>query len=137
MDRLIVGRKLDSLRRCLERVRSKCPDDATKLAADADLQDIVVLNLSRAVQLCVDIALHVSSDHAEAPPESMGETFAQLAAEGVICQELAIRLQKAVGFRNIAVHNYSAIDWEIVHAIATLHLVDFEDYARAVAAVES
>ena len=29
-----------------------------------------------------------------------------------------------------AVHNYSAIDWAIVHAIATRHLGDFEAFAR-------
>ncbi|MBN8726451.1 MAG: hypothetical protein J0H15_01940 [Xanthomonadales bacterium] len=53
MDPLIVARKLDSLQRCLQRVREKCPENPAHLAADPDLQDIVVLNLSRAVQLCV------------------------------------------------------------------------------------
>jgi uncharacterized protein YutE (UPF0331/DUF86 family) len=43
-----------------------------------------------------------------------------------------VRLRRAVGFRNIAVHNYEAIDWAIVHAIARNHLVDFTDFARAV-----
>ncbi|MGS1013646.1 HepT-like ribonuclease domain-containing protein [Rhodanobacter sp. UC4450_H17] len=38
----------------------------------------------------------------------------------------------AVGFRNIAVHSYNAIDWAIVHAIATCHLGDFEDFARLI-----
>ncbi|MGB5851485.1 MAG: HepT-like ribonuclease domain-containing protein [Rhodanobacter sp.] len=38
----------------------------------------------------------------------------------------------AGGFRNIAVHSYNAIDWAIVHAIATCHLGDFEDFARLI-----
>lgn len=59
MDRLIVERKLDSLRRCLDRVRERCPDDVATLANNADLQDIVVLNLSRAVQICVAGASHI------------------------------------------------------------------------------
>ena len=58
MDREIVEQKLESLRRCLQRVQIKCPPDASTLEADFDLQDIVTLNLSRAVQLCVDIAAH-------------------------------------------------------------------------------
>ena len=61
MARLIVARKLDSLRRCLDRVRERCPADVATLAGDPDLQDIVVLNLSRAVQICVDLALHTLS----------------------------------------------------------------------------
>ena len=43
---------------------------------------------------------------------------------------LAARLKKAVGFRNIAMHNYEAIDWFIVHSIVTHHLKDFVDFAR-------
>jgi uncharacterized protein YutE (UPF0331/DUF86 family) len=30
------------------------------------------------------------------------------------------------------VHNYSNIDWAIVHAIATRHPGDFEAFARAI-----
>lgn len=62
----------------------------------------------------------------------MGQTFDLLAEIGVINTELAIRMKKAVGFRNIAVHNYEAINWQIVHAIATSHLNDFKDFAQAV-----
>jgi len=46
--------------------------------------------------------------------------------------ELAVRMKNAAGFRNIAVHNYEAINWQIVHAIATRHLSDFEDFARSI-----
>lgn len=130
MDRLIVTRKFDSLRRCLDRVRERCPDDVATLAGNPDLQDIVVLNLSRAVQICVDLALHTLSSLGQPAPETMGQAFDQLATIGRIPVELALRLKKAVGFRNIAVHNYSGIDWAIVHAIATRHLDDFKDFAR-------
>jgi uncharacterized protein YutE (UPF0331/DUF86 family) len=47
--------------------------------------------------------------------------------------ELAAQLRKAVGFRNIAVHNYLAIDWQIVHEIAHEHVDDFKRFAAAVA----
>ena len=38
-------------------------------------------------------------------------------------------MKKSVGFRNIAVHNYDAIDWHIVHSICRLHLGDFREFA--------
>ncbi len=41
-------------------------------------------------------------------------------------------MKKAVGFRNIAVHSYEAINWQIVHSIAKKHLVDFSEFAQAV-----
>lgn len=137
MDRLIVARKLDSLRRCLDRVRARCPADVITLASNPDLQDIVVLNLSRAVQICVDLALHMLSKMRQAAPDTMGQAFDHLADAGVIPPDLALRLKKSVGFRNIAVHNYSGIDWTIVHAIATRHLGDFDAFARAMSQDQS
>jgi hypothetical protein len=59
MDRILIERKLDSLRRCLQRVTERCPASAEALAEDLDAQDIVSLKLTRAVQLCVDLAEHV------------------------------------------------------------------------------
>ena len=64
MDTVIVDRKLDSLRRCLSRVRDKCPATADALATSPDLQDIVVLKPSRAMQRCVDLAMHALTDSA-------------------------------------------------------------------------
>jgi uncharacterized protein YutE (UPF0331/DUF86 family) len=132
MDRQVIEQKLESLRHCLRRIEAKCPPDARTLAADSDLQDIVTLNLSRAVQACVDIGAHIVSGMQVPPPDTMGQTFDLLAQAGVIPAALATRMKKAVGFRNVAVHSYEAIDWQIVHSIATKHLVDFAEFALAV-----
>ena len=53
------------------------------------------------------------------PPDTMGQTFDILAQTGLLDATLASNLKKAVGFRNIAVHNYEAINWHIVHSIVT------------------
>ncbi len=39
---------------------------------------------------------------------------------------------KAVGFRNVAVHTYQNIDWEIVYSIVTKNLTDFVDFAKII-----
>jgi len=134
MDREVIEHKLESLRRCLQRVEEKCPSDPDKLGRDPDLQDIVTLNLSRAVQLCVDLGAHVIADLDVAPPDTMGQTFDALAHAGVIPDPLTQQLKKAVGFRNIAVHHYEEIDWAIVHSIAKNHLNDFSEFAKVIAA---
>lgn len=133
MERLIVERKLDSLHRCLARIAAKCPETADALKADIDLQDVLVLNLSRAVQMCVDLATHLIVDLPLAPPGTMGEAFDRLVEGGLMDAALALRMKKAVGFRNIAVHAYDAIDWDIVFAIASRHLGDFRAFAHVVA----
>ena len=133
MDRQVVEQKLESLRRCLQRIRTKCPAEVQTLAGDVDLQDIVALNLSRAVQLAVDIGAHLIAGMDVPAPGTMGQTFDLLAQQGVLPQELAGQLKKSVGFRNIAVHNYDAINWAIVHSIVMHHLDEFTDYSRAIA----
>ena len=83
MDREVIEQKLESLRRCLRRIAEKCPTDPGKLEQDPDLQDIIVLNLTRAVQLCVDIGAHLVSSMKVSPPDTMGETFDVLTKSGI------------------------------------------------------
>lgn len=136
MDRELIAQKLESLRRALQRVNEKCPASAEILARDFDAQDIVALNLTRAVQLSVDIGSHLIACTNYPPPGTMGQVFDVLSDAGFIAPELAERMQKAVGFRNLAVHNYEAINWAIVYAIATQHLDDFKQFAGAVVTIE-
>ena len=133
MDRELVDNKLESLRRCVRRAEAKCPEQVEALTGDYDAQDILALNLTRAVQLCVDVALHLvaESEH-EPPPDTMAASFDALHRLGVLAPDLAERLRRAVGFRNVAIHNYRAIDWAIVHTICREHLGDFRAFARAV-----
>lgn len=135
MDTLILAEKLEALRRCLKRIEEKRTDTAEALQNDVDRQDILSLNLTRAIQLCVDMAAHILTDTKQPAPQSMGEAFALLAAEAIISDVLSARMQAAVGFRNIAVHNYLTIDWEIVHEITWAGLEDFLSFATAIAAL--
>ena len=132
MDRELVFSKLDALRGFVERIRGKTPASADVLSDDVDLQDIISVNLERAVQTCVDIAAHIIAGSEEPPPSTMGASFDALQHLGVIPSELALRLKMAVGFRNIAVHTYQDIDWRVVYVIATERLHDFSQYASCV-----
>jgi uncharacterized protein YutE (UPF0331/DUF86 family) len=133
MDPLIVAGKLESLRRCVARIEARRAATAADLEADVDVQDIVALNLTRAVQLCVDLALHVLSDFEVPPPETMGEAFDALADVHVISEALAQRMRSAVGFRTLAVHAYQSIDWAIVHRLSYEGVEDLRSFAAAAA----
>ena len=82
--------------------------------------------------MCVDIGTHIVAGSEYPPPATMGKTFDILFEAGIISASLADRMKKAVGFPNLAVHNYESINWSIVFAIATAHLEDFEEFAKAV-----
>jgi len=133
MDETIVLSKLESLRRCVERIRQKTPTSANELGEDYDLQDIICINLERAVQLCVDVCAHITASLDSPAPESMAAGFDQLRISGFLPADLAGRLKKVVGFRNISVHRYQEMDWVIVYSIITERLDDFADFARCIA----
>ena len=135
MDRLILAEKLESLRRCVQRVEARRTKTVDALRHDVDRQDILALNLTRAVQLCVDAAGIVIADSDEAAPQTMGQAFDALARLGAIDDALAKRMKAAVGFRNIAVHSYQTVNWDIVFAISHRGLEDFRDFAKAMGAL--
>ena len=62
----------------------------------------------------------------------MAEAFDHLHDMDILDQELAQRLKGAVGFRNVAIHNYRSIDWQIVFAIIHEHLDDFRQFAASI-----
>ncbi len=137
MDRDVTDRKLDALRRCLARLREKRPLTPEALLANPDLQDILALNLERAVQLSVDLAAMRIADLSVPAPETMGAVFEALRERGVLSAGTADRMRKAVGFRNIAVHDYQRIDWQIVFNLVHRRLEDFEAFARELCAAPS
>ena len=128
----VVRRKLESLRRCIGRIEQKKPKTVDILKTDYDIQDIISLNLERAIQLSVDIGSYLLAESEQTPPSTMGEIFSELAVAGFITEDLADKLRKAVGFRNISVHEYQNVDWDIVFSIINRNLNDFKDFMRAV-----
>ncbi|MDA1275697.1 MAG: DUF86 domain-containing protein [Verrucomicrobia bacterium] len=132
MDRHIRDSKLESLRRCVSRIVEKRPASPEELEGDYDLQDILSLNLERAVQICVDLAASMIADLDVPAPQTMAEAFEILAQNKLLSERTANRMKKAVGFRNIAVYRYQEIDWQIVFNIAHQRVADFEAFARDV-----
>ena len=137
MDRDIIMRKLDSLARCVRRIEEKRPATLDELLKDVDIQDILSINLERAVQVSVDIGAHVIADLSVPPPRTMGDVFAVLTAEKLISEESGLALQRAVGFRNLSVHAYDQVDWERVFDIVHQRLDDFRKFADAIAHIVS
>lgn len=114
--------------------RLKTPRTAKLLKMDLDAQDIVSVNLQRAVQLSVDITANVLAEQGTDVPMRMRDAFQSLADKSLIGARTAELMQKAVGFRNRAVHEYDEIDWGIVHQIATRGLDAFTTFLRELAA---
>jgi len=131
-DRELLVSKLSSIQHCIERIESKKPVTKEILFEDYDLQDILSINLERAIQLTSDIGLHILANDFQDKPGSMSAVFDGLKEHGILPDALTENLKKAVGFRNIAVHEYQKIDWNIVHSIITNNLSDFRLFVKEI-----
>lgn len=132
MDQIIVDKKIDSIIRCVERVQSRIPETENLFLNDLDAQDVLVLNITRAVQLSVDVAMHLCVTSDKAIPETMASSFDCVYHLGIIDKELVIKMKKSVGYRNIAVHNYDDIDLFLTYLIAKNYMSDFISYIKQV-----
>lgn len=131
MDKDLLQRKLEMLMRCLERIRSHKIETLEELESNLDKQESIILNLQRAVQICIDIGNHLLLDYS-ITPVTMADTFKRMAEKKLITETNASNMAKAAAFRNIAVHQYDILDNKIVLTIVKEHLQDFENFAKAV-----
>lgn len=132
LDRDMLRSRLERLSYHLRRVEEKCPDSLNELLASNDLQDILAKNVESAVQVSLDIATHICAARGRTI-EKASDAFCVLAELGVIEKELADKLVKAVGFRNVSVHRYIDTDWAIVWQIAESGVADLKEFGRRMA----
>lgn len=95
-------------------------------------QDSVVLNLQRACEASIDIANHLIKTRNIGVPQSARDSFQLLAESKCIQPTTAEMLKKMVGLRNIAVHDYQALNLDIIIAVVKKHLPDFERFCSDV-----
>lgn len=119
--------KISTIKNCLTTISKATGLNPDKLD-DVIIQDAYVLNLQRAVQACIDIAHIIISEKGYKLPTSYKESFMILNRNKVISADLAEKISKMIGFRNIAVHNYQNLSPEILKSIMVNNLKDFEEY---------
>lgn len=123
----VILAKVGNIQRCLRRI-----DEITGNNPDAldeiDKQDIFVLNLQRAIEATIDIATHIIASEGLGLATTIKENFNILRDAGIIDDELMKKLRSMVGFRNIAIHDYTSIDINILKSILKNNLKDIEEF---------
>jgi uncharacterized protein YutE (UPF0331/DUF86 family) len=120
--------KAGNVRKHLKRACEKCDPDISEFLGNRDHQDIVCFNLQMAIQNCIDIAAHVMSDQGTSVPGSVNEMFYFLEENGLLPSDVVERMVKAVGFRNLLVHEYGKLDMKEVFEIARHHASDLNQF---------
>ena len=118
--------KVAIIQRCLQRVREEYHSDPT--LENQTHQDAAVLNLQRACEAAIDLAMHTVSQRRLGVPQSSREAFSLVCSAGLISETSAERMKAMVGFRNIAVHDYRALQVPVLRKVVTDHLDDFSQF---------
>ncbi len=131
VDREVVTGKIAVIEHCLDRITEVHGARRAELLP-ADVEDITLHNLQKAIQAAIDLANHVVTAEDYGPPDSQAAVFTLLEKRGIVDPALAVHLRKMVGFRNIAVHEYETVDPAIVEAIVQHHLGDLRAFSRRI-----
>lgn len=86
-----------------------------------------------AIEACVDVAQHICAAEGWGPPADNGDAVWLCGKHGVLTTELAASMRKAVGFRNVLVHDYIEVD-DLIVVDRLRSLGDLEEFVRQVAA---
>jgi len=128
----VVLNKAAIVERCLARVREVYAGDAANLRDDLTPQDSILLNLQRACEACIDLAMHLVRKRRLGLPQESREAFALLEQAGLLAPGLARAMRAMVGFRNVAIHRYRELDLVVVSSIVRERLSDFEAFTSHV-----
>ncbi|MGG5254711.1 type VII toxin-antitoxin system HepT family RNase toxin [Neobacillus sp. SM06] len=93
---------------------------------------IAILNIHRACEASIDLAMHVIAEKRLGLPQTSLDAFDILQTHSIIDKNMAKQLKAMVEFRNSAVHDYQAINVNILIQIIEKHLTDFSDYAKKI-----
>jgi len=124
----ILLNKAQIIERCIRRIHEEvaaCPEfnDFTHV-------DALILNLERACQATIDMAMHQVAKHHLGIPQGSAQAFEMLVSRGLLEEELSRAMRAMVGFRNVAIHEYQELNLDILKSIISTGLNDLVDFCR-------
>ncbi len=126
----VVINKAQSIQRCVARAREEYREAGDHFDTDYTRQDAAMLNVTRAWEQAIACANHVVKTRKLGVPTDSAESFALLSRAGMIPAELAERLRKMIGFRNVAIHEYQGLDMDVVRAVITTRTEDLVEFSQ-------
>lgn len=128
----VLLNKAATIERCVARARQEFAAAGAGFDTDFTRQDAAILNIQRACEAAQDMGHYLIRRDKLGIPQSARDVFELLAKAGWIETTLATALQKMVGFRNIAVHDYQSLLLPITVNVITLHLDEFLQYSTVI-----
>mgnify|MGYP004462599275 FL=1 len=128
-NKAVIINKYEIIKRCINRINEEYAENPDSLE-DYRKEDCIVLNIQRACEAVIDIAMYEVSTKSLGVPQSKREAIELLYKNNLIEEKCYKNIKNMIGFRNIAVHDYRKIEPEILQDVIENHLKDLEDFAK-------
>lgn len=103
-----------------------------ELLSDIDIQHLIERRLQLCIEICIDIASHIAAEQKLPGREKASDVFLLLGKHKIIDEKLAQKLAKAVGFRNILIHEYAKINHQLIYHYYKKDLDDLRKFAKQI-----
>lgn len=123
--------KAQSLERCVARAREERQLAGADFDTDLTRQDAAVLNVLRGCETAIDMANRMIRLRRLGLTRESRDSFEILRRAGLIDGPTCEAMVRMVGFRNIAVHEYRALDLDKVRAVIEHRLEDLLAFSKA------
>jgi uncharacterized protein YutE (UPF0331/DUF86 family) len=110
-----VRERLALVRNNLATLSAAAASPRAQFLADRKEQWAAAYGLQSTTQALLDAGAHILSGRFSEAPREYGEIVPLLVRHGVLDSALGDRLVKISGFRNVLVHEYAAVSYELVH----------------------
>lgn len=125
----VILNKISVIERCINRINEEYKNNPENLK-NYTKQDSIILNIQRACEASIDLAMHIVSEKKLGIPQNSRDAFEVLFENNIIDEKLMNNLKSMVGFRNIAVHDYQTVNLDIVKEIIENHIYDLKKFAN-------
>lgn len=128
IDKEIIRKLLDELKDYLSDIENMNFAE-NDLLESRDIQHLLSHRLHMAVEVSIDIAMHMASALELPGRESATDVIMLLGKEGIISNDLAERLEKAPKLRNLLIHGYAKIDYRFLFRDYKKDIQDLKEFA--------
>ncbi len=131
----LIQARFEDIEQSLKRLRQVQELSRAQFLADQDTLDVTCYRLLVAIEASLQICFHVSAQRLQHVPEAYADCFVLLEKAGIISQDLSQNLQQMARFRNMLVHVYWDVDYDLVYDFLQNDLDDLRAFVRAVGAL--
>lgn len=105
-----------------------------ELTGNDVLLSAVERNFQVAIECILDIGNHIIAEKGFESPDDNEDIIRILGDEGVLPPDFAGSIKGMAGFRNILVHGYTKVDYELLYDYLARRLDDLRQFARHISA---